>query len=151
MAIYDDLPPFLLGFPGELRDRLVAAVLSGAKTTTTGLLEQYGREGEPLPEPGARAVLVDSAERPLAVLELTEVRVLRLADVELRHAVDEGEEYASVAEWRASHERFWHSGELGAAVGDPHFTVDDDTLVVTQRFRILRDGDGDGERDRDGA
>ncbi|WP_371679284.1 ASCH domain-containing protein [Streptomyces sp. NBC_01276] len=144
MAIYDDLPPFLLGYPGELRDRLVAAVLSGAKTATTGLLEEYEREGEPLPEPGDRAVLVDSAERPLAVLELTEVRVLRLAEVDLRHAVDEGEGYASVAEWRTSHERFWHSGEQRAAMGDPHFTVGDDTLVVTERFRLLQAGAGAG-------
>ncbi|MFD8020997.1 ASCH domain-containing protein [Streptomyces lavendulae] len=144
MAIYDDLPPYLLGFPGELRDQLVAAVLSGAKTTTTGLLEEYEREGEPLPEPGDRAVLVDSAERPLAVLELTEVRVLRLAEVDLRHALDEGEGYASVAEWRTSHEGFWHSPELRAAMGDPHFTVGDDTLVVTERFRLLAEDDGDG-------
>ncbi|MET8755518.1 ASCH domain-containing protein [Streptomyces sp. NPDC004667] len=140
MAIYDDLPPFLLGLPGEQRDQLVAAVLSGAKTTTTGLLEEYEREGEPLPEPGGRAALMDSAGQRLAVLELTEVRVLRLADVELRHALDEGEGYASVAEWRASHEEFWHGPELRAAMGDPCFTVHDDTMVVTERFRLVRDG-----------
>jgi uncharacterized protein YhfF len=138
VTIYDDLPPFLLGFPGELRDQLVAAVLSGAKTTTTGLLEEYEREGEPLPEPGGRAALVDSAGQPLAVVEVTEVRVLRLAEVGLRHALDEGEGYASVAEWRASHERYWHGDELRAAMGDPHFTVGDDTLVVAERFRLVR-------------
>lgn len=138
MTIYDGLPPFLLGFPGELRDQLVAAVLSGAKTTTTGLLEEYEREGEPLPEPGGRAALVDSAGQPLAVVEVTEVRVLRLAEVGLRHALDEGEGYASVAEWRASHERYWHSDELRAAMGDPRFTVGDDTLVVAERFRLVR-------------
>ncbi|MET9961157.1 ASCH domain-containing protein [Streptomyces sp. NPDC006326] len=137
MTTYEDLPPYLLGFPGPLRDMLVAAVLSGAKTATTGLLPQYEAEGEPLPVPGARSVLVDSQERAVAVVEVTDVRVLRLAEVDLQHALDEGEGYASVAEWRASHERFWHSPPVRAALGDAEYTVDDDTLVVAERFRVV--------------
>ncbi|MFK0254584.1 ASCH domain-containing protein [Streptomyces sp. NPDC090445] len=137
MTTHEDLPPYLLGFPGPLRDALVAAVLSGAKTSTTGLLPEYEAEGEPLPEPGDRSVLVDSDERAVAVVEVTEVRVVRLADVDLRHALDEGEGYASVAEWRASHESFWHSDPVRAVIGDPDYTVDDDTLVVAERFRVV--------------
>ncbi|MCX5197683.1 ASCH domain-containing protein [Streptomyces sp. NBC_00249] len=137
MTTFDDLPPFELGFPGEQRDRLVAAVLSGAKTSTTGLLRWYEAMAEPLPEPGTRMALVDSREHPLAVLEMTEVRVLRLAEVELRHALDEGEGFASVAEWRSAHEGFWHSGPLRAELGDPGFTADDDTLVVMERFALV--------------
>ncbi|MCX4694221.1 ASCH domain-containing protein [Streptomyces sp. NBC_01408] len=137
MTSINDLPPYLLGFPGPLRDQLVAAVLSGAKTSTTGLLPEYEAEGEPLPEVGQRAALVDSQERPVAVVEVTGVRVVRLADVDLRHALDEGEGYASVAEWRAGHEGFWHSAPVREALGDPHYTVDDDTLVVAERFRVV--------------
>ncbi|KOU54373.1 ASCH domain-containing protein [Streptomyces sp. NPDC060334] len=137
MTTYDDLPPCLLGFPGPLRDSLVAAVLSGAKTTTTGLLPEYEAEGEPLPVPGDRSVLVDSLERPVALLEVTEVRVVALAEVDLGHALDEGEGYATVAEWRSSHEGFWHSAPIREAIGDPGFTVDDDTRVVLERFRVL--------------
>ncbi|AQT71763.1 MULTISPECIES: ASCH domain-containing protein [unclassified Streptomyces] len=136
MTAYDDLPPYLLGFPGPLRDRLVAAVLSGAKTTTTGLLAEYEVEREPLPEPGERSLLVDSGERGVAVVEVTAVEVLRLADVGLGHALDEGEGYASVAEWRTAHEEFWHSEPVRTVIGDPGFTVDDDTLVVAERFRV---------------
>ncbi|MEU3775056.1 ASCH domain-containing protein [Streptomyces sp. NPDC032472] len=137
MTTYEDLPPYLLGIPGPLRDQLVATVLSGAKTATTGLLPEYEAEGEPLPAPGDRAVLVDSQERALAVVEVTDVQVLRLADVDLRHALDEGEGYTSVAEWRASHEGFWHSDPVREALGDPEYTVDDDTLVVAERFRVV--------------
>ncbi|MFD9266047.1 ASCH domain-containing protein [Streptomyces goshikiensis] len=137
MTTYEDLPPFLLGFPGPLRDQLVAAVLSGAKTATTGLFPEYEAEGEPLPVPGERGLLLDSAERAVAVVEVTDVRVVRLAEVDLRHALDEGEGYASVAEWRTSHERFWHSAPVREALGDPEYTVDDDTLVVMERFRVL--------------
>ncbi|MFD0357233.1 ASCH domain-containing protein [Streptomyces sp. NPDC127110] len=139
MTSYDDLRPFEMGFPGELRDTLTAAVLSGAKTTTTGLLKGYETEGEPVPRAGERVVLVDSDEQPLVVLEITDVRVLRLADVDLRHALDEGEGFTSVAEWRSAHEGFWHSEQLREWLGDPDFTVDDDTLVVAERFRIVRE------------
>jgi uncharacterized protein YhfF len=90
-----------------------------------------------MPAVGDRSAVVDSAGRPVAAIEVTEVRVIRLADVDLRHAVDEGEGYASVAEWRAGHERFWHGAEMHDYLGDPDFVVDDDTPVVAERFRVL--------------
>ncbi|MEU6486998.1 ASCH domain-containing protein [Streptomyces sp. NPDC046887] len=131
------LPPYLLGFPGPLREQLVAAVLAGEKTSTTGLVAEYEAEGEPLPRPGDRSVLVDSADRAVAVVEVTGVRVLPLGQVDLRHALDEGEGYATVAQWRAAHEEFWHSEPVRTAVGDPQFTVDDTTLVIAERFRVV--------------
>ncbi|MGW2547903.1 ASCH domain-containing protein [Kitasatospora sp. NPDC001574] len=126
-------------FPGPLRDRLVAAVLSGAKTSTTGLVVEYEHEGEQLPRAGTRGAVVDSAGRVVAVTETTDVRVVLLGEVGLQHALDEGEGYATVAEWRAAHERFWHGDELRAALGDPDFTVDDVTPVVLERFRLVAD------------
>lgn len=133
----DKLPIAEFGFPGPLRDLLVAAILAGEKTTTASLVVGYEHENEPLPKPGERQVVVDSAGDPVAVIETTEVRVLRLADVDLDHALGEGEGYASVAEWRAGHEEFWHSAQVLEELDDPEFTVDDDTLVVAQRFRLV--------------
>ena len=135
----DDLPVMEFGFPGPLRDQLVAAILAGAKTTTSGLVAGYEHENEPLPVPGLRQAVVDSAGRPVAVIETTAVRVMRLAEVDLNHALGEGEGYTSVAEWRAGHEQFWHSAEMRQAMGDPAFTVGDDTLVVAQVFRLVHD------------
>jgi uncharacterized protein YhfF len=135
----DDLPVMEFAFPGALRDQLVAAVLAGAKTTTTGLVADYEHENEPLPSPGLRQVVVDSDGRKVAVIETTAVRVIRLADADLDHALGEGEGYTSIAEWRAAHERFWHSGDVRQALGDPMFTVGDDTLVVAQEFRLVPD------------
>lgn len=40
------------GFPGPLRDTLVAAILAGAKTSTSALLLGYEHANEPLPEAG---------------------------------------------------------------------------------------------------
>ncbi|MFJ8626032.1 ASCH domain-containing protein [Kitasatospora sp. NPDC093550] len=133
------LPPEEFAFPGPLRDQLVAAVLSGAKTSTTGLVADYEHEDEPLPQPGERAAVLDSDGRRVAVIETTDVRVVPLAEVDLQHALDEGEGYGSVAEWRATHERFWRSPEMLAALDDPGFTVDDTTPLVLQRFRLVAD------------
>jgi uncharacterized protein YhfF len=124
-------------FPGPLRDQLVAAVLDGAKTTTTGLLDDYKRDDEPLPRPGDREVVIDSAGEPVALTEIVTVRVVRVGDVDLAHALGEGEGYASVADWRAGHEAYWHSDVVREYVGDPAFTVSDDTLAVAVEFRMI--------------
>jgi len=133
------MPKAEFGFPGRLRDQLVTAILDGSKTSTTGLVVDCEHGGQPRPEIGTPAVVVDSDDRPVAVIEVTDVRVVSLAQVDLAHVVDEGEGDTSVAEWRAGHERFWHSAEMRAAMDDPEFTVDDETLAVLERFRVIAD------------
>src|SRR5664279_550232 len=59
MSEIDDLPRSEFGFPGQLRDTLVAAIVAGEKTATTSTLVEYGIENEPLPVAGARYVVVD--------------------------------------------------------------------------------------------
>jgi uncharacterized protein YhfF/predicted ester cyclase len=139
-------------FPGPLRDQLVAAIVSGTKTTTTGVVADYEHEGESLPRPGQREVVVDSAGRPVTVIETVAVRVIRLGDVDLAHALGEGEGYTSVAQWRAAHEEFWHSEQMREALDDPSFTVDDETMVVALEFRVVgRSDQGDGDKARANA
>jgi uncharacterized protein YhfF len=125
----DGLPVCLFVFPGPLRDQLVAAVLAGEKTATSSLRAEYLPSGpDRLPAPGERSVVVDSQHRRVAVIETTEVRVLRIADVDAAFARDEGEGFETVAAWRVAHERFWAE----------HFgPVTDDTLVVAERFRLV--------------
>jgi len=68
-----------LGYPRtELRQKLVDSVLRGAKTATAGLRV----ECEP-PRVGARFVLLGFDDERVAVVQTTEVRVLRAADVDL--------------------------------------------------------------------
>lgn len=132
------LPLMELGFPGPLRDALVSAVLSGAKTSTTGLWVEYERDGDALPLAGTRVQMIDSLMDPVAVPEITDVRLVRLDEVDLPHIVDEGEGHTTYVEWRADHETFWHCDDIRAELDDPGFTVDDATLLVLQRFRLLR-------------
>ena len=140
----EGLPRWGFAFPGPLRDELTALALAGTKTTTAGLYEESVAEGEAMPVPGAREVLLDSAERPVAIVETVEARVVRLADVDDRHAIDEGEGYANAQEFRVSHEAFWNAylDDLRRLIR-PDFTIDDDTLVFLQRFKVVERLDPD--------
>lgn len=133
----NDLPLAEFGFPGPLRDRLVAAILAGEKVSTTGLHEEYVREGTPLERVGDRALVVGSDSRGVAVIETTEVDVRRMGDVDLAFAIDEGEGFETLEEWRDAHVRFFTGPEMAAVLGDPPVEIDDDTLVVCSRFRLV--------------
>jgi uncharacterized protein YhfF len=120
------LPPFELGYPRtELRRKLVEAVLRGEKTATTGLLEEYEAEGEEVDRPGDRCALLDYDDQPVAIVEVTEARVLPAAAVDELFARDEGEGFESVEEWRLAHERFFER------------PIGPDTQVVAVRFRVV--------------
>jgi uncharacterized protein YhfF len=135
------LPAAEFGFPGPLRDRLVAAILCGAKTTTTSLLIEYEVDGEALPSVGSRQRVVDSAGKAAAVIETVAVEQVPLGDVPWDHARSEGEGHADLGEWRADHERFWHGAEMRGFLRLPAFTVGEDTIVVLERFRVVETGD----------
>lgn len=136
---YASLPVAEFGFPGELRDRLVRAILAGEKTTTSFLHAELEADGNEPPEVGRREVVIDSAGRPVGVIEMTEVRLLPLSAVDRQHALDEGEGYSGVRDWRRGHEEYWHSSQYREAIRQPGFTVDDSTLVAAIRFRLIED------------
>jgi uncharacterized protein YhfF len=133
---FEDLLRLEFADPGPVRDQVVAAILAGSKTTTTGLVLEYEREGKAFPKAGQRYLVLDSAGHPAAVIEMTEVRRVLIADIDLRHVLDDGDE--SVAQWRAAHQEYWHSAEMRELLGDPGFTAGDDTVVLAQRFRLVR-------------
>ena len=140
----ESLPRWGFASPGALRDELTALALAGTKTTTAGLFADIEVEGEAVTEPGDLEILLESDERPVAVIETIQNRVVRLADVDDRHAIDEGEGYRNAAEFRVAHERFWNRDldGLRERLGDPTFAIDDDTYVVLQRFRVVERLDG---------
>ena len=125
--------------PGPLREELTALALAGTKTTTASLLVDFEIEGAALPVPGQRDLLVDSDDRPVAVVETLSCRVVRLADVDDEHAIDEGEGYRNAGEFRVEHESYWNSylDTIREHLGDPSFALTDDTMVVLERFRIV--------------
>lgn len=134
------LPHAEFGFPRtDLRRELVAAILRGEKTSTTGLLSDYQRDGDPLPEVGERFLLIDERDAAVGVIETTEVWVTTIAEVDLAFAIDEGERFSSVAEWREAHDRFWlsYADETRAWLNDPEWRPSGETPIVCERFRLV--------------
>ena len=120
------LPPFELGYARtELRRQLVDAVLRGEKTATAGLLSEYEAEGERPNAAGDRCVLLGYDDEPVAVVEVTESRVVAATEIDEQFARDEGEGFDSVEEWRIAHERFFNQ------------PIGPDTRIVAVRFRVL--------------
>jgi uncharacterized protein YhfF len=121
-----EYPPFELGYPRtELRRQLVDAVLAGAKTATAGLLEEYEEEGEAVPSAGDRFLLEGFNEEPIAVVEVTEARVVPAAEIDEQFARDEGEGFETVDDWRVAHETFFKR------------PLQQDTMIVALRFRLV--------------
>jgi uncharacterized protein YhfF len=101
----------------------VDAVLAGDKTATAGLHGVF--DDEPTPDQGERFVMEDAHGTARAIVEVTEVRVIPAAEVDLQFARDEGEGFETVQDWHEAHERFFER------------TIEPDTLIDAIRFRIV--------------
>jgi uncharacterized protein YhfF len=125
--------------PGPLRDELTALVLAGTKVGTSSLVADYIIDGGPLPVVGERAVVIDSAQRPVAIIETTAWRLATIGTVDDEFAHAEGEGYADAVAWRAAHERYWngHLADYRRGLRDPHFVLTPSTPVVCERFRLV--------------
>ncbi len=121
-----ELPPFELGYPRtELRRQLVAAVLAGEKTTTSGLWSDFVAEGDGVPAAGDRFVLHDFDDRPSGIVEVADARRIPAREIDVGFARDEGEGFESVEDWRIAHERFFQQ------------PIGPDTEIVAIRFRLV--------------
>ena len=85
------LRTLVLGTPGASRDRLNELVLAGRKVATAGLYEiEYVGEDEPVETVGERLVLLDSAEAPIGLVEVTRVETYPFLEVPWEFAAAEG-------------------------------------------------------------
>ena len=126
-------------FPGPLRDELTALALDGTKTATSSLAADFVVEGVVPACAGDREVMLDSAGRPVAIVEITKVALSTIGLVDDEFARAEGEGFADAADWRAAHERFWtgYIDDLRAGLRDPGFELTDSTVVVCEWFRVV--------------
>ncbi|HSX02430.1 MAG TPA: YdeI/OmpD-associated family protein [Candidatus Saccharimonadia bacterium] len=146
-----NLPKYEIGNPGPERDRLIELVKAGVKVATTGLLAEYQLDGLHLPQPGARFALMDSTEQPIATIEITRAKVMKLGEADEQVARDEGEGFSSVADWRGEHECFWNAyiDDLRQRLYDPDWRITDDTEIVVEWFRLVKE-EPDGVDLKDG-
>ena len=114
---------------GDDADALADLVDRGTKTATASLLFWYELEEEPLPQPGAYSIILDSEENAVCIIRTERVSVIPFQDVDEGHAWKEGEGDRSLSYWRSVHEEFFR-GELEAA-GQ---TFDERMNVVCEEF-----------------
>ena len=125
------------GMPGPLRDRLVDAVLRGKKTASISLVAELKADGEQPPAAGERQTVVNSADQPVAVIELTAVEVISLGDADADLVRHEGEGFHSVAEWRQAHELFWSEHVLPRLPNHLRRPLSDETPILVESFRLV--------------
>lgn len=116
------------GSDAETADELGRLVRDGQKRATTSLLSSYEEDYEPLPAVGDLSIVLDGRGTPLCVIRTISVEVRPFGLVDEAFAWVEGEGDRSLAYWRDAHVRFF------ASLGKP---VDDDTMVVLDRFELL--------------
>jgi uncharacterized protein YhfF len=125
----DDRRAFSLGRPGEMRDRLTRAAVTGQKTATGALLQQeYIDEEEAVELPGERQVLLGLDDAPVALVEVTKVQTHCFDDVPWEFARDEGEGFTSIEHWRQGHRSYYEQEGI---------TITDDSLFVCVWFRVV--------------
>ncbi|WP_265522216.1 ASCH domain-containing protein [Oerskovia flava] len=122
-------PAWSFGDEPQLADRLLAAVLSGAKTATSSAQWEYG-DGAPVPVPGELAILLDGAGHPRALIRTASVEVVPFDQVGADFAAAEGEGGGSLEEWRAEHHEYFARTLVGREPAD-------DMPVVCERFELL--------------
>ncbi|WP_241973003.1 hypothetical protein [Cryobacterium sp. TMT2-14] len=66
------------GFPGPLRERLIAAILACTKTSTSSTLVEYSIEDEQLPIIGNKQTVVDSHDAAVAIIQTVAVEIVDL-------------------------------------------------------------------------
>ncbi len=113
------------------------AVLKGEKTATSSLLAEWLLDDQELPTVGDRREVLDSDDNPVAVIETTAVDVIRLGDVDLALAHEEGEGFESVADWRQVHEGFWAEEVMPRLPRSMAGPLNDDAQVVVVHFRLV--------------
>ena len=123
-ATYDwrTLESFAFGDSPQMADRLLAFVLSGAKTATCWSV----RDGQQT-HVGKRMVVNDGAGRPRAVIETVSLEQLRFNEVGWTFALAEGEGDEHLEEWREGH-RAYLTRNGGFAP---------DMMLWCERFRLV--------------
>lgn len=90
----------------DLADTLASLVISGKKTASCGSLASFQNEENP-PVIGSYNIILDGSQKPVCVIRLTAMRLVRFCDVTAEFARKEGEGDRSLAYWREAHQAFF--------------------------------------------
>lgn len=124
---WTSLERFAFGDGPEMADRLLAFVLSGAKTATC-----WSAADGPQTHVGKRMVVNDGAGRPRAVIETLSLEQRRFDEAPLAFALAEGEGDETLQDWRDGHRAYFERNGGFAP----------DMMLWCERFRLVEEIDG---------
>ena len=113
---------------GVAADWLADLVVEGKKTATTSGYVFYELEKEALPQVGEYSIVLNSADKPVAVIQIQSVEVMPMNEVSEEFALAEGE--GDYRYWWDAHEKFFSNllREYGKEFSP-------NMLVVCERFK----------------
>lgn len=113
-------------------DYLAQLVIDGIKTATCSGYIFYGLENEPLPTTEDYSIILNSDDKPVAIIKTVEVTLTPMNEVTEEFAIAEGEGDRTYKYWWEAHEKFFRN-ELNAIGRD----FSEDMLLVCERFKVV--------------
>lgn len=117
---------------GVVPDELAKMVIMGNKTTTTSTYAGYEARNEPVPHVGKCSVILNSQDKPVAIIKVVDVKIMPMNEVPMEHRASEGDCGQHSELWWDIHEEYFTS--ILAARGQ-EFT--EDMLVVCEKFEMI--------------
>lgn len=107
IAVETPYDAWAFGATAEEADQLANLVNRKIKTATTSAYELYGNEA--LPKAGEYSIILDSADKPVCVIQTKVVEIIPYNQISAEHAYHEGEGNRSYDYWRRVHDDFFES------------------------------------------
>jgi len=117
---------------GSNPDYLAQLVVGGVKTATCSAYIFYELEDEPLPTTEDYSIILNSHDKPLAIIKTTDVKILPMNEVPKEFTFAEGEGDRTYRYWKEEHEKFFQA-EL-RKIGEE---FQEDMLLVCERFEVV--------------
>ncbi|WP_226037501.1 ASCH domain-containing protein [Aquibacillus saliphilus] len=117
---------------GAQPDYLAQLVVDGVKTATCSGYVFYELENEPLPTIEDYSIILNSNDKPVAIIKTVEVSLTPMNEVSVDFAISEGEGDRTYQYWWEAHETFFRN-EL-TAIGRE---FSEDMLLVCERFELV--------------
>ena len=117
----------------KFADKLAALVKTGKKTATSSGFELYTIEQDPLPNAGVYNIILNRADKPVALTFADNVFVTPFMKVTADIAKREGEDDQSLASWREVHQAFFSQEYQANGIQfDP-----ESSMVVVEEFHTV--------------
>lgn len=134
---FKDMPGLVVSAfqPGDARncDELLDLYLAGKKTAGSGLVKDYEKAGDRLPQVGDFSILLDSQQKPRAILRTIKVIIQSFDCVNDEVAEAEGEGDRTLAYWQKAHREFFAPYLKGLGITDL-----EPAEVITEFYEVIK-------------